>query len=476
MEYKKLDSTAFEFINKWIKDNKYEGSIYSFCAFIAWFRDYEYCINENTLYLRAYYESDDPVNWAPLTYGSFAEAIKVIPENEAIFFVREEDVNQLDKERYAIKSYPSESEYIYKAKDFVDMVGKKYHGKRNHISKFSTLYPNATLVNYESKYREDVMKFASAWVIDKEVSQDTLVNYDLDEEISRLVQMLDEVEKGNLICAILFVEGKIVGVTIAEIMSSNNAIVMYEKADINYEGSYTYLARTFAKEYLYDCNYINRQEDMGIEGLRKSKLSYNPDHMFVTYAIIDHKYRGELGKVFASPKIEDIKDGYAQLEEDDYDATMEFLERNRQALKDIKFFLNYKPDELEYILTHGFMYARIIDGKIAATCGIDADREYGNMLRDICGGSKEEGQFLEFSGIMVDEKYRKRGYGRDICQKVIEWAKEYIKPCTLCAVVQYNNEPSLNNLKKLGFVERAQKEQGEYNFKYLTLYIGASND
>ena len=476
MEYKKLDNEAFAFINKWIKDNDYEGSIYSFCAFIAWFRDYEYCIENNTLYLRAYYEGNDPVNWAPLTYGSFAEAIKVIPENQAIFFCRKKDVEELDSEKYAIKDYPSESEYIYVAKDFADMVGKKYHAKRNHISKFLSLYPNAELKPYQKQYREDVMKFASKWVIEKEVSTDTLVNYDLDEEINRLYQMLDEVEKGNLICAVLFIDNKIIGLTIAEIMSSNNAVVMYEKADIDYEGSYTFLARTFAKEYLYNCKYINRQEDMGIEGLRKSKLSYNPDHMFVTYAVIDQKYRGELGKVFASPKIEEIQDGYAQLEEEDYDATMEFLERNRQALKDIKFFLNYKPDELEYILTHGFMYARIIDGKIAATCGIDADREYGNMLKDICSGSEAEGQYLEFSGIMVDEKYRRHGYGRDICKKVIEWAKEYIKPCTLCAVVQYNNLPSLNNLKKLGFVERAQKEQGEYNFKYLTLYIGANND
>ena len=52
MEYKKLDNEAFAFINKWIKDNDYEGSIYSFCAFIAWFRDYEYCIENNTFQVK----------------------------------------------------------------------------------------------------------------------------------------------------------------------------------------------------------------------------------------------------------------------------------------------------------------------------------------------------------------------------------------------------------------------------------------
>ena len=72
---------------------------------------------------------------------------------------------------------------------------------------------------------------------------------------------------------------------------------------------------------------------------------------------------------------------------------------------------------------------------------------------------------------MVDESHRHLGLGQDICSRVINWAKDNVSPCTLCAVVQWNNIASLNNLKKLGFRERAEKEMGEYLFKYLTLKI-----
>ena len=119
------------------------------------------------------------------------------------------------------------------------------------------------------------------------------------------------------------------------------------------------------------------------------------------------------------------------------------------------------------------MYAHVIDGKIVATCGVDSDREFGNKLKEICHGLEKEGQYFEFSGIMVHEDFRGQGLGRDICMRVIDWANEHVAPCTLCAVVYYTNTPSLDNLKKLGFIERSQEKYQDYEFKYLTRQLGA---
>ena len=75
------------------------------------------------------------------------------------------------------------------------------------------------------------------------------------------------------------------GIAIGEITPTGTAIEMYEKADTAYDGVYTYLAREFAARNFTGCEYINRQEDMGLEGLRKSKMSYYPAFLLEKYVL-----------------------------------------------------------------------------------------------------------------------------------------------------------------------------------------------
>ncbi len=471
MEFKAYDSLAHEFIYKWIKDKKYEGSELSELAFLDYFYDIKYAIENNTLYLQGRYE-DEHLFWKPLTYGDLEEAIERLDATIPLHYFTKEEIEKLDKDRYYIKAFRGEYDYIYDTQDFIQMAGKKWHSKRNHISKFKSLYPDAKLIAYEDKYKDACLKFAIDWVKDREIDEEDLVNSLLEKEYKLLKGMLLSAgdENSKIKSAILVNHDEIIGLTVAEVLPSDVAIVMYEKANTDYEGSYTYLANTFAKEFLQDTKYLNRQEDMEVEGLRKSKLSYNPDHFVERYSVIKKENAKILDDLFAR-NLGDIKDEYIQLFEEDYDALWDFYIRGIESLEDKKFFMNYKPDELMFVLKHGFMCAHVKDGKIIATCGVDSDREYGDMLKDICGGAEDEGQYFEFSGIMVQEGFRHLGEGRKVCSRVIDWAKRNVSPCTLCAVVQYNNVASLNNLTKLGFKERAEKQMGEYLFKYLTLKI-----
>ena len=75
---------------------------------------------------------------------------------------------------------------------------------------------------------------------------------------------------------VLEVDGRIVGFEFGERLASNNGIVHIEKGDINYDGVYPMLCHAFAAKHFKDVSFINRQEDMGLDGLRKSKLSYHP--------------------------------------------------------------------------------------------------------------------------------------------------------------------------------------------------------
>ena len=108
--------------------------------------------------------------------------------------------------------------------------------------------------------------------------------------------------------------------------------------------------------------------------------------------------------------------------------------------------------------------------KLIATCAVDRDREYGAKLAEICG-DRSGAQYSEFSGIMTEEDYRGRGVSAPLSRDAIAYARRELSPCTLCAVVQYDNAPSLNNLKALGFSAVVTKPYNEYTFTYLTLSV-----
>ena len=115
------------------------------------------------------------------------------------------------------------------------------------------------------------------------------------------------------------------------------------------------------------------------------------------------------------------------------------------------------------------MFGALAGERLIATCAVDRDEEYGDALAEICG--RKGSRFYEFSGIMTAEDMRGRGVSSTLCRDVIAYAKRELSPCTLCAVVQYDNEPSLNNLKALGFAAVTTRQCKEYNFTYLTLNV-----
>ena len=151
---------------------------------------------------------------------------------------------------------------------------------------------------------------------------------------------------------------------------------------------------------------------------------------------------------------------------EDYHTAMTFFESGREALEDKKHFLNYTEEELKSVLEKGFMLGVFDGDKLLSTCAVDTDKEYGKKLAEICHAEKPINHY-EFSGIMTAPEGQRKGISNALCREVIEYAKENLSPCVLCAVVQFDNIRSINNLQKLGFEERGRAEYNEYDFRYL---------
>ena len=476
--FRPFDEQLKPLLDKYLEGKKYVGSDYSYYAFIGWFSAGEYLDAGDALYLRA--EMDGGMYyWPPLVKeGSgigMEQAAARLPHDACFAFCTEEFVNATYG-GYYIYTHRDWAEYIYKTADFIALPGKRYHAKRNHIAKFRKNYVSEMTALTQADVA-DVMEFEREWMAAREF--DGSAEESAARESAIVKGWIKAALDGKLICDVLRVDGKLAGIAIGEITPTGTAIEMYEKADTRYEGVYSYLAHEFAARNFSGCEYINRQEDMGLEGLRKSKLSYYPEFLLEKYILKPAKhvsdcYAERTGRFFEkdTQKVKLSRDKYEfrVLGDEDFDTVYGFLEGEREQLKNKLFFLNYTPEELHGVLKCGGMSGAFFNGELVATCAYDTDKEYGDKLAEICG-EKEGRQYYEFGGIMTARKMRGLGISGALCEEVLRRAKENLSPAVLCAVVQFDNSPSLNNLAKLGFRAVTTKPEREYTFTYLTRTI-----
>jgi len=171
-------------------------------------------------------------------------------------------------------------EYVYLSSDLCNLEGKKFHAKRNHI--------NRLLQEHEVEYRayrpEDhdaCIALHKQWIEGKGGS-----TKGYREEFTVTQAALSDLERLNLKCGVLFVDKKLAAFSIGEPFKDDMAIIHIEKADPDVQGAYAMINREFARAEWSDLQYINREEDMGIEGLRKAKLSYNPVFLIEKYTCV----------------------------------------------------------------------------------------------------------------------------------------------------------------------------------------------
>ena len=176
-------------------------------------------------------------------------------------------------------------DYIYKREDLSTLVGKKYHSKRNHISAFSKKY-NWVYEVLCDENKQEFLDFSEKWYFDRAD--------DFDEGLAAEQKALGEILNSNIGInykgALIKIDGKVVAVTMGSPINSKVFDIHFEKADADYQTAYAVINREFALRELGDYEYINREDDLGIEGLRRAKLSYKPEILLEKYSMI---YKGE---------------------------------------------------------------------------------------------------------------------------------------------------------------------------------------
>lgn len=188
---------------------------------------------------------------------------------------------ELYGDKFFIEEQRDGFDYLYLQENLATLAGKKYHSKRNHINAFLQLYD----WKYEplcSDNIDEAKAMCDKWYSANKDKFDGVMQH----EQKSIQFFLDNIDIFGGVGGILRVDGQVVAFTCGCKISDSVFDVMYEKALPEYVGAYTFINNMFVKEALGDYMYINREDDMGLEGLRKAKLSYKPDMLAKKYYCI----------------------------------------------------------------------------------------------------------------------------------------------------------------------------------------------
>ena len=169
-------------------------------------------------------------------------------------------------------------DYIYAIEDLATLAGRKYQRKRNHFNRFRQAHPDYTVEPITDKNTAAVAELLDAWYTQRQASDP---HSDFHMERSALKKALQFRKELGMEGLVLVDEGKLLAMTLGSPLSRQTFDVQFEKALEETDGAYPAIncefARYLQKKYP-ELKWLNREEDLGLEGLRKAKMSYNPDH------------------------------------------------------------------------------------------------------------------------------------------------------------------------------------------------------
>lgn len=170
-------------------------------------------------------------------------------------------------------------DYVYTVDDLADLKGRKYQKKRNHYNRFRAAHPNYRVEPIGQTLLPQVQEMLDAWY---EQRLQEVPASDFHMEQAALRKAMKYYEALGLDGLVLLDGGEVLAMTMGSFLSRNTVDVHFEKARADVDGAYTAINCEFARyirEKYPQVEFLDREEDMGIEGLRKAKESYLPHHM-----------------------------------------------------------------------------------------------------------------------------------------------------------------------------------------------------
>jgi len=287
MIFKKLSLEDKNSIDKYISPYKFLSCEYSFTSLYIWKDacDIQYTIYKQALILKkkdfdGNYHFMQPLGYSKEDLGEIIEKLKAYrEENDMKYlfkdleesFIEEFNVLLNEKNEFCIKEDRDNFDYLYEAKKLMTLSGKKLHSKKNHYNAFTKSYNYEVVEINNERVINDVIGAAQKWY--EETPENDIKLY---YELLAIKDIVNNMNLLNLNGVAVYVDGKVAAFSIGESLNEKLAVIHIEKGDKNINGIYSFIAKTLIDKCFNNAEIINREQDLGIDGLRKSKMSYYP--------------------------------------------------------------------------------------------------------------------------------------------------------------------------------------------------------
>ena len=282
-KFKKITIEDRDILVKYTSMNKHRACDYSVGNLVLWSDIYntQFAVANDMLFIK-FMNGDKNYFAFPMGNGDLKLAFQWIfayceEQNvefnmsviESDMFV---DIEKIYPGEYQISYIRNNADYVYSIEDLKNLSGKKYHGKKNHINKFLKTNEYWSYERISEENTEECIDMVKEWCTENGCFMDKSKA----DEICVVIKGLRNRQKLSLLGGIIRISGRIVALTMGEKLGDDMFIIHFEKAFANINGAYPVINQQFIIHELSDFIYVNREEDMGVEGLRKAKESYHP--------------------------------------------------------------------------------------------------------------------------------------------------------------------------------------------------------
>jgi hypothetical protein len=255
------------------------ASDYSFMNLWAWAEDYglSWAWNDDCVWIRQ--SRPETFYWAPI--GPWAEIdwrTRLVDEpNGAVTFIRVPDKlvelwHATLNDQATFEEERGHWDYVYSVSDLIELKGNRFHKKKNLLNQFVKKY-EYTYLQLEPHLIGQAMAMQEDWCSWRDCESSDVLSAE-NRAVSRVLENWEQLN--DMMGGAILVDGKMVAYTIAEALTPQSIVIHFEKGDTQFKGVYQAINQMFLAHSARDFLTVNREQDLNEEGLRKSKLSYNP--------------------------------------------------------------------------------------------------------------------------------------------------------------------------------------------------------
>lgn len=194
-----------------------------------------------------------------------------------------EKLKKLYPDKFIFETNRDDSDYVYDAEKLRTLGGRSMHSKKNHYNSFVKAYGDRFVYRRLSKKDfDECLRLAEKWAFSREKDQNLIGESLAMKKVFRNYSKME-----NLVVGGIYIDNELEAFTYGDYLNPNTALIHIEKANPDIRGLYTAINKLFLENEFPNVEFVNREDDLGIEGLRKAKLSYKPVKLVDKYSVVE---------------------------------------------------------------------------------------------------------------------------------------------------------------------------------------------